>query len=207
MKVKKSVKIIMLLLIVLCIYLIYKFLLFNEYSKYRSYITHVNETSTVLNNVVFPDVRITKGIFILDNLSIGNSFDSISKDNDSWLIKDGDKEFKFKIKEESLDNYRLYQLIISNLTTVNNNKYNYFTSSQKIKENLRITKNAYKMLPQFEEIFLVDGNKKHGYIYKINNEIDAVIYISDKKYHFIFENSNLDYEYIVKILSTLTLDD
>ena len=134
MKVKKSVKIIMLLLIVLCIYLIYKFLLFNEYSKYRSYITHVNETSTVLNNVVFPDVRITKGIFILDNLSIGNSFDSISKDNDSWLIKDEDKEFKFKIKEESLDNYRLYQLIISNLTTVNNNKYNYFTSSQKIKE-------------------------------------------------------------------------
>ena len=147
------------------------------------------------------------GLFILDNLSIGNSFDSITKDNDSWLIKDEDKEFKFKIKEESLDNYRLYQLIISNLTTVNNKKYNYFTSSQKIKETIRITKNAYKMLPQFKEIFLVDGNKKHGYIYKINNEIDAVIYIGEKKYHFIFDNSNLDYEYIVKILSTLTLDD
>ena len=84
MKVKKWVKISYVLLILLCVYLVYTFLIYNSYIKYRDNAIHLAKNGTLLTERVFPDVRISKAIYILDNLSIANNFESIMKENDGW---------------------------------------------------------------------------------------------------------------------------
>ena len=75
MKLKKWVKIVYVLAILLCVYLVYSFLLFNSYSKYRTTALHLSENGKLLTQQVFPDVRVSKALYILDTLSIGNRFE------------------------------------------------------------------------------------------------------------------------------------
>ena len=207
MKVKKWVKIAYVLLILLCVYLVYTFILYNSYIKYRDNALHLTENGKLLTAQVYPEVRISKAIYLLDNLSIKNNFESIEKDNDVWKIKDKDSSYSLKVKKVENDNYRMYQYTISNLDSIKNMKISLFTKTSKKKDALRLVKNIYKYVPQYEEILLVDGNKRHGYIYKYSKEINACIFIGDKKYHFIFDNDSLSYDYIIDLLATVTIDD
>lgn len=208
MKVKKLVKISYVLLILLCVYLVYTFLLYNSYIKYRDNAIHLTKNGTLLTERVFPDVRISKAIYILDNLSIANNFESIMKENDGWSVKDKDDiSFDFKIKEEENDNYRMYQYTISNLDSIKNNKMSLLTTTSKKRDALRLVKNIYKYVPHYEEIFLVNGNKKHGFIYKYQGEINAYVFINEHKYHFIFDKDNISYDYLINLLASVTIDD
>lgn len=208
MKVKKSVKIIMFIAILIVIYLISKFMLFNNYSKYKENVVHLSELGTVLENKIFYEIRYTKAIYLNDELYIGNNFKSIVKEEDGWKITDDNKiSYTLKVKEETKDDYKDYIEMISNINNINNEKYSFLTPTSKLKKSLKISKNIYNKLPQYKEIFLVDGNKKHGYIYKVDNEINAVIFVGDKKYHITIDNSELDYEYVVNTLSTLFIED
>lgn len=208
MKLKKWVKITYILLILLCVYLVYTFLLYNSYIKYRNISLNLVNNGKVLKEAVFPDVTVSKGIYILDNLSIANNFESINKENDSWAIKDNnDLSYNFKIKEEENDNYRMYQYTISNLDYIKNKKIRFFTVTSKKREALRLVKNISKYVPHYEEIFLVNGNKKHGFIYKYKGEINAYVFINEHKYHFIFDKDNISYDYIIKLLASISIDD
>jgi hypothetical protein len=208
MKVKKSVKIIIVVLIIIFCYLIYKFILFSEYSKYKSNVVHLTEIGTVLDDEIFNEVRYSKAIFLTDEIFIGNNFNSIIKENDIWKITDdNDVSYTLKLNEEKKDNYKDYKEMISSIYTISNEKYTFLTSINKLKKSINISKNIYKKLPRYNEIFLVDGNKKHGYIYKFNNEINAIIFVGDKKVHIIIDNANLEYDYIIDTLSTLYIDE
>ncbi len=208
MKSKKWKKIIYVLLIILCVYLIYSFILLNNYSKYRKTALNLSENGTLLAQKVFPDVRVSKAIYLLDNLSIGNRFENITKDNDSWIIQDiNDISYKLKVKEVENDNYRMYQYTVSNLDSIKKKKISIFSLTSKKKEAIKLVKNISKYVPRYEEIFLVDGIKKRGIVYKYNGEINAYIFIGEKKYHLIFDNDSLEYDYIVDILATLSLDE
>ena len=153
-------------------------------------------------------MRVSKAIYLLDNLSIGNRFENITKDNDSWIIQElNDITYKLKVKEVENDNYRMYQYTVSNLDSIKKMKISLFSLTSKKKEAIKLVKNISKYVPQYEEIFLVDGNKKHGVVYKYNGEINAYIFIGDKKYHFIFDNDSLTYDYVIDILSTIFIDE
>ncbi len=208
MKLKKWVKIVYILVVLLCIYLIYSFLLFNSYTKYKNTALHLSDNGKLLTQQVFPNVRVSKAIYLIDTLSIGNKFESINKENNIWVIRDKDDiSYKLKVKEVENDNYRMYQYTISNLESINNQQIKLFSSNTKKRDALRLVKSITRYVPQYQEIFLVDGNKKHGYIYKYNGEINACIFIGEKKYHFIFDNDSLSYEYIINTLATLSLED
>ena len=208
MKLKKWVKVVYLLVILFCVYLIYGFLLYNNYNKYRNSALHLTENGKLLTAQVFPNVRVTKAIYILDSLSLGNNFESINKENDSWKITDKDNiSYKLKVKEMENDNYKMYQYTISNLESIKNLKISVFSSTTKKKEAINLLKNINKYVPQYEEIFLIDGNKKHGVIYKSEGKINSFIFIGERKYQFIFDNDFLTYDYIIKILASLTYDE
>ena len=208
MKVKKWVKISYVLVILFFIYLIYSFILYNSYVKNRDIALHLTQNGKLLTEQVFPDIRVSKGIYILDNLSINNSFESIIKDNDVWKIKDkNDLSYNLKVNELENDNYRMYQYTVSNLDSIKNLKVNIFTKTSKKKDAIKLVKNINKYVPQYEEIFLVNSSKKHGYIYKYNGEINACIFIGEKKYQFIFENDSLEYKYIIDLLATISIDE
>ena len=208
MKLKIWVKVFYVLGVLLCVYLIYNFILYNGYIKYRTTALHLTENGTLLTAQVFPNVRVSKAIYILDNLSLGNNFELITKENDSWRITDKDNiSYKLKVKEVENDNYRMYQYTVSNLDSVKNLKISVFSSTSKKRDAKRLVKNISNYVPQYEEIFLVDGNKKHGVIFKYNGEINAYIFVGEKKYHFIFDNDSLTYDYIINILATISIDD
>lgn len=88
-----------------------------------------------------------------------------------------------------------------------NIKNNIFTSVKKMKENYTIQFMVTVMLPQIEDITLIDGDYE-GYIFNIKNNIKmAVILKNDKSYVFTFLKT--DYftdEYIKEILNTVEID-
>ena len=156
---------------------------------------------------MFPNVRVSKAIYILDDLFLRNNFESINKENDSWIITDKDNiSYKLKVKEVENDNYRMYQYTVSNLDSIKDKKISVFSSTTKKRDAKRLVKSISNYVPQYEEIFLVDGNKKHGVIFKYNGEINAYIFIGEKKYHFIFDNDSLTYDYIIDLLATISLE-
>ena len=208
MKFKIWGKVFYVLAVLLCVYLVYSFLIYNSYIKYRTTALHLTENGTLLTAQVFPNIRVTKAIYILDTLSLGNRFESITKENDSWRITDKDNiTYKLKVKEVENDNYRMYKYTVSNLDSIKNKKISIFSSISQKRDANRLVKSISKYVPQYQEIFLIDGNKKHGIIYKYNGEINAYIFMGEKKYHFIFDNDSLSYEYIINTLATLSLDD
>ena len=208
MKLKNWVKVFYVFAILICVYLVYSFLLYNSYIKYRNTALHLTENGTLLAPKVFPNTRVTKAIYILDTLSLGNDFESIIKENDSWRITDKDNiSYKLKVKEVENDNYRMYQYTVSNLDSIKEQKISVFSSTGKIGNAKRLVKSISNYVPQYEEIFLVDGNKKHAVIFKYNGEINAYVFIGEKKYHLIFDNDSLSYDYIINTLSTLSLED
>jgi len=208
MKLKNWVKVFYVFAILLCVYLVYSFLLYNSYIKYRNTALHLTENGTLLAPKVFPNTRVTKAIYILDTLSLGNDFESIIKENDSWRITDKDNiSYKLKVKEVENDNYRMYQYTVSNLESVKDEKISVFSSTGKKSNAKKLVKNISIYVPQYEEIFLVDGNKKHAVIFKYNGEINAYVFIGEKKYHFIFDNDSLTYDYIIDLLATISLEN
>ena len=135
MKVKRSVKILLIIGIILVIYLIYKFLLFNSYSRYKANVVHLTEIGTVLDSKIFYEVRYSKAIYLTDELFIGNNFESILKENDSWKITDDENiSYNLKLKEEKNDNYKDYKNMINNIESISKEKYSFLTPIKKLKK-------------------------------------------------------------------------
>lgn len=87
-----------------------------------------------------------------------------------------------------------------------NDKNSIFTSSKRMKEHYSMFEISYIILPKVNGITLIDGDYT-GYIFNMDNMKEVNILKNDKRYVFIFINT--DYftdEYIKELLETVVID-
>lgn len=197
------------LTIILAGYLIFKVIMLDGYQHQFNRVEDMYLKGKVLDKINLEPYRSSQSIFIDKEYKIGIEYNNIEKrGEDGYLITNLDNveyTIRFSIKDGD-DRYKEYYEMINNINRLMKDKDGVLTPTILIKRHEKLLKDINTNIPKYNEIAILDGHDFNGYIYKVDNVYNSILYGDNKVIEISFVGDNLRYDYISNVLSTIEKD-